>query len=94
MGASRHCHSFVIRFPRGTSSGYVGRISDDRVAAIDKLEGFRATMGINASERLIDYCVVGMTSCEIAKKNHATDRQMDHVLHQDLRDCAHHFDFL
>ncbi|WP_312795572.1 hypothetical protein [Tianweitania sp.] len=81
-------------FLRGTSSGYATGIGDGRVAALDKLEGFRAAMGIKASERLIDYCVIGLTSTEIAQKNSTKDRDMAPVLHQDLRDCASHFRFL
>ena len=81
-------------FLRGTSSGYPSGISDGRVAAIDKLDGFRAAMGVGTSERLIDYCVVGLTSTEIAKKNGTKERDMAPVLHQDLRDCAVHFRFV
>jgi hypothetical protein len=81
-------------FLRGTSSGYAIGIGDGRVAAIDKLDGFRAAMGIKASERLIDYCVIGLTSTEIAKKNGTKERDMAPVLHQDLRDCAIHFHFV
>ena len=81
-------------FLRGTSSGYVGGIGDGRVAAIDKLDGFRATMGIKVAERLIDYCVIGITCAEIARKHGAKEREMASVLQQDLRDCAQHFHFL
>jgi hypothetical protein len=81
-------------FLRGTGGGYAVGIGDGRVAAIDKLDGFRTSMGVGASERLIDYCVVGLTSTEIAQKNGTKERDMAPVLHQDLRDCALHFHFL
>lgn len=81
-------------FLRGTGGGYASGIGDGRVAAIDKLEGFRVAMGIGASERLIDYCVIGLTSTEIAQKHGTKERDMAPVLHQDLRDCALHFHFI
>ncbi|TPK16678.1 hypothetical protein FJ872_17915 [Mesorhizobium sp. B2-5-9] len=81
-------------FLRGTGSGYATGISDGRVAAIDKLKGFVKEMGRVPAERMIDYCVVGLTTAEIAMKHGATEREMAPVLHHDLRTCAQHFNFL
>jgi hypothetical protein len=81
-------------FLRGTGSGYATGISDGRVAAIDKLDGFVKELGRAPAARLIDYCVAGLTTAEIARKHGATDREMAPVLHHDLRTCAQHFKFL
>lgn len=81
-------------FLKGTSSGYAQGIVDGRVAAIDKLEGFRAQLGAVPSAQLIDYCVEGRTAAEIAHKNGVKDREMTTILHHHLRVCAKHFDFM
>lgn len=81
-------------FLRGTSAGYATGISDGRVAAIDKLKGFVAVMGHVPAERLIDYCVAGLTTAQIAMKHGAKEREMAPVLHLDLRTCAQHFKFV
>ncbi|TPM25697.1 hypothetical protein [Mesorhizobium sp. B2-3-4] len=81
-------------FMRGTSSGYATEISDGRVAAIDKLDGFIKDMGRVPASRLIDYCVGGLTTAQIAMKHGAKEREMAPVLHHDLRACAQHFKFL
>jgi hypothetical protein len=80
-------------FLRGTSSGYATGISDGRVAAVDRLDGFVVELGRQPAARLVDYCVGGMTSKEIARKHGATEREMASVLHHDLRACAAHFRF-
>lgn len=81
-------------FLRGITSGYATGLSDSRVQAIDQLDGFRDAMGEKQAERLIDYCVLGMTTAEIARKDGAKERDMAPVLHQHLRDCARHFKFM
>lgn len=81
-------------FLRGTASGYATGLADSRVQAIDHLDGFREAMGERPAERLIDYCVLGMTTAEIARKDGAKERDMAPVLHQHLRDCARHFKFM
>lgn len=78
-------------FLRGTVSGYMTGLADGRADAIDRLDGFREAMGEKPAERLIDYCVLGMTTAEIARKDGAKERDMAPVLHQHLRDCALHF---
>ena len=80
-------------FLRGISSGYATGLADTRAQAIDKLDGFRGAMGQKPAERLIDYCVLGMTTAEIARKDGAKERDMAPVLHQHLRDCARYFHF-
>jgi len=81
-------------FLRGTTSGYATGLADGRAQAIDDLDGFREAMGQKPSERLIDYCVLGLTTAEIARKDGAKERDMAPVLHQHLRDCARHFNFM
>lgn len=81
-------------FLRGVSSGYATGLADGRAQAIDMLDGFRDGMGEKPAERLIDYCVLGMTTAEIARKDGAKERDMAPVLHQHLRDCARHFKFM
>ncbi len=40
------------------------------------------------------YCVQGLTSAEIAKKEGLNERELSIVLKHDLRACALHFGFL
>lgn len=81
-------------FLRGTTSGYSTGLADGRAQALDKLDGFRDTMGHKPAERLIDYCVLGLTTAEIARKDGSKERDMAPVLHQHLRDCAVHFNLV
>lgn len=81
-------------FMRGTGSGYVTGLAEGRVAALDKLDGFRETLGLVASGQLIDYCVVGLASAEVARKSGVKEREMATVLHHNLTICAKHFDFM
>lgn len=81
-------------FLRGTTSGYSTGLADGRAQALDKLDGFRDTMGHKPAERLIDYCVLGLTTAEIARKDGSKERDMAPVLHQHLRDCAVHFNLI
>lgn len=83
-----------VDFLRGTRSGYITGIAEGRVAAIDKLEGFRDELGASPSSQLIDYCVSGLTAAEIAMKTGIKERDMATVLHHHLRICAKHFDFM
>lgn len=81
-------------FLRGVTSGYATGLADSRAQAIDQLDGFRQDMGQKPAERLIDYCVLGMTTAAIARKDEAKERDMAPVLHQHLRDCARFFKLL
>ncbi|MCB1469042.1 MAG: hypothetical protein KDK08_18310 [Rhizobiaceae bacterium] len=81
-------------FLRGISSGYPTGISDGRVAAIDKLNGFRAHVGTAGAERMIDYCVLGLTTAEIARKKNMGQREISTVLHNDLNETAQFLDFV
>ncbi|PWJ73843.1 hypothetical protein C7441_12527 [Pseudaminobacter salicylatoxidans] len=81
-------------FLRGIKSGYATGISDGRVAAYDKLKGAVESLGRFSFERLMLYCVQGLTAAEIAKRDGQTDREAATVLHNDLRECAIHFNFL
>ena len=49
-------------FLRGTTSGYPTGVSDGRVAAIDALRGAVEKLGHFTFERLMMYCVEGMTA--------------------------------
>ncbi|MGN6304846.1 MAG: hypothetical protein ACTHNH_08525 [Mesorhizobium sp.] len=81
-------------FLRGTASGYPTGVSDGRVAAIDALRGLVEKLGHFSFERLMMYCVHGMTASEIAKLERCSGREIGMVLNNDLRQCAIHFKFL
>jgi hypothetical protein len=81
-------------FLRGVTSGYPTGISDGRVAAIDDLRGAVEKLGHFTFERLMMYCVEGMTASEIAKRERCSGREIATVLNNDLRQCAIHFKFL
>ncbi|MBT1155750.1 hypothetical protein J1C56_09110 [Aminobacter anthyllidis] len=81
-------------FLRGTRSGYANGIGDGRVAALDKLTGFRDELGSAASAQLIDYCVSGQTAADIAQKYSVQEREMAIILQHHLRLCARYFDFM
>lgn len=81
-------------FLRGTRSGYATGMAEGRIAAIDRLAGFRTTLGEVPASQLVDYCVAGLTVAEIAHKNGVATREMATVLHHHLKVCARHFDFM
>lgn len=81
-------------FLRGTRSGHMTGIADGRVAAYDALRGSVESIGQFSFERLMLYCVHGLTAAEIAQKEGRSDREIATVLHNDLRECARHFKFL
>jgi hypothetical protein len=81
-------------FLRGTASGYATGISDGRVAAIDALHGAVEKLGHFSFDRLMMYCVQGMTAAEIGRLEMRNDREIATVLANDLRQCAIHFKFL
>lgn len=69
-------------------------LPDGRVAAIDVLNAASFDLGRLPMSRLLDYCVSGFTTSEIAKKHGQRERDIAAVLHQDLRACAMHFNYL
>lgn len=81
-------------FLRGTAAGYATGIAAGRLAAIEKLRHFVGEVGRKVSDRLIAYCVTGLTSTEIARIEGVPDRDIPAVLRQDLRACAEHFHFI
>jgi len=81
-------------FLRGIRSGYAQGIAEGRVAALDKLQGFRDELGAVPSAQLIEYCVEGRTAAEVAHANGMKERDMATVLHHHLKVCALHFDFM
>ena len=89
----------LFRSPRRVSaasgSGAAWRgLPDGRVAAIDVLNAASFELGRLPTSRLVDYCVNGLTTAEIARKHGQKERDMAPVLHQDLRACAIHFLYL
>ncbi len=81
-------------FLRGTASGYATGISAARLATIEKLAAFVREVGRKTSDRLVAYCVHGMTSTEVAKAHGIPGRDIAAVLRQDLQACAEHFNFI
>lgn len=78
-------------FLRGIGGGYRMGISDGRVNAIDKLAGVRDLLGSAGIERLLDYCVHGMTTADIAAKHKTEERAMANILQMDLMVVAGHW---
>lgn len=81
-------------FLRGTMSGYATTISDSRAVAAQQVSEAVREIGRFSAERLVDYCVLGETTAILARKHGQPDRDMAAVLHQDLRACAMHFNFV
>jgi hypothetical protein len=77
-----------VDFMRGTRSGHQMGIAESRMNAIQHLKGIVTELGRFSTERLIDYCVLGHTTAELAGKHDLPDRDMAAVLDQDLRSCA------
>lgn len=81
-------------FLRGVKSGYPQGISEARLVAMQKVAGIVTDLGRYSTERLIDYCVIGLTTAEIARKHGQKEREIAAVLHQDLRSLAFHLRYL
>lgn len=81
-------------FLRGTAAGYATGISSARLANIEKLNGFVTDVGRQASDRLVAYCVEGLTSTEVARTHGIPQRDIAAVLRQDLKACAEHFNYV
>lgn len=77
----------------GGGTGWKG-LPDRRCDALSELNAACAKLGHGPTQRLTMYCVHGKTASEIAKLYGVADREMAHVLKQDLRDCAIQFRFL
>jgi hypothetical protein len=73
---------------RGVKSGYHTGIPEGRLQAIQTLNGVVSELGRFSTERLIDYCVLGHTTAEIARRHEAVERDMAAVIDHDLRCCA------
>ncbi|MBZ9873096.1 hypothetical protein LB542_19805 [Mesorhizobium sp. BR1-1-9] len=69
-------------------------IPDARLEAMDKIEAARSDIGKWGTARLVDYCVMGTSAADIATKYGSDERAMAHVLYEDLRACAAHFEFV
>lgn len=81
-------------FLRGTGSGYATDISDARTEAVQTVAKATLVIGRASSERLIAYCVEGLTTSQLARAYDVPDRDMAAVLHQDLRAMGKHFGFV
>lgn len=69
-------------------------LPNGRAMAMDKIRLLRADIGKWSTARLVDYCVMGSTASEMARKYETDERAMAHVLYMDLRACAEHCRFL
>lgn len=69
-------------------------LPDGRIMAMDEINQARKEMGRWSTARLVDYCVMGSTSSDMASKYGVDEREMGHVLRMDLRACAFHFKLL
>lgn len=75
-------------FLRGTTSGYATSISEGRLEAMNKLYLVMKKLGHDQTDRLIEYCVRGQTTGEIAASYGFPEKSMAAVLDADLRSCA------
>jgi hypothetical protein len=79
----------------GAVSGGMWRgIQTGRLEAMDKIKAARSDIGRWSMARLVDYCVMGSSASEMARKYNTDDRAMAIVLNEDLRACALHFEHL
>lgn len=78
----------------GLSGGARLGLTDGRCIAIDELKIALKYMGTASTLRLIAYCVDGRTTKEIALRFGSTEREMGHVLHNDLRELARFYKLL
>lgn len=78
----------------GSGGGQWKGLPDARVMAMDEINSARKEIGRAGTSRLVDYCVMGTTTTEMADKYGVDDRAMGHVLMMDLRACAMHFRYL
>ena len=78
-------------YMRGVGSGYQMGISDARLDAMDKMKGVKKLVGSAGMERLLDYCVWGMTASEIAAKCGTIERATSNILQMDLMIVSGHF---
>lgn len=69
-------------------------LPDARVVAMDEIRAARGDIGKWGTARLVDYCVMGTPSSEMASRHGVDERAMSHILMMDLRACALHFKFL
>jgi hypothetical protein len=69
-------------------------IPDGRVIAMSEIDAARRDIGKWGTARLVDYCVMGSPSSDIARKYNTDERAMAAVLFEDLRACAVHFGYL
>lgn len=76
------------------SGGTHPGLTDGRCKAIDELRRALKFLGTGSTLRLIAYCADGKTTKEIAKRFGSTEREMGHVLHNDLRDLARFYKLL
>ena len=86
--------SSSANFLRGIKSGYATGISEARMHALQKLADIVTELGRFSTERLIDYCVLGYTTAEIASKHSQTEREISAALQQDLRSLALHLNYM
>ncbi len=71
-----------------------GVLRDQKLDAMQKIDEARQSIGKWATARLVDYCVMGNTSEEMAQKWDVDRREMAHLLDDHLRAVAVHFRYL
>ncbi|MBB5702131.1 hypothetical protein FHS76_002006 [Ochrobactrum daejeonense] len=76
------------------SGGARPGLTDGRCKAIEELRRALKYLGTGSTLRLIAYCADGKTTKEIAKRFGSTEREMGHVLHNDLRELARFYKLL
>lgn len=69
-------------------------LPDGKCVAMETVGHAMREIGKQSSARLVDYCVLGLTSTQIARKHGIGDRDIAPVLHQDVRACAIHFRYM
>lgn len=69
-------------------------LPDGRLVAMDQIRQVRLDVGKWGMARLVDYVVMGTPSSKMAEKYGKDERAMSHVLHEDLRAVAFHFELL
>lgn len=83
-----------VDFDGAGGAGQWKGLPDGRLAAMDQIRQVRLDVGKWGMARLVDYVVMGTTASDMAVKYGKDARSMAHVLHEDLRAAAFHFELL
>jgi len=83
-----------INYDSAGGGGQWKGLPDGRLVAMDLINQMRLDVGRWGMARLVDYCVMGTPSSVMADKYGKDERAMSHVLYEDLRAAALHFELL